>query len=437
MKKFFISLLTVVMMTAMMPISGYAVETQDQGQIDGTTATEIQPLESDELTEPDADTDEDYVTEEEESLETEPSVAPKTGKTIQNKIPSAIYKGPQPLFPNAIGQKAIQLAWPYGTPNKKLTYPKGKAKKAFRVAIEQVYGERKGWSKQCKAGASCDVFVGTVVRACGYDSSFPRALEKDLSYLPNSSKFKKVKVTKSSQFLPGDIILYNNKGPGGHIAVYVEINNKGYIAEASYTLKRTGRIARKAPDWHPKSFKYFGVFRAKSTCLGAIEIGDKNEGVKNLQLFLNWAGFSCGEPDGDFGPKTEEAVIAFQEAEELEPDGKFGSMSYEAARKYTNWTGRKMLRGKNASSNESYYWTGDTYNGKFPTKPLKYKVKKAKKHVKRWQKFLRWYGYSVKVDGKFGKKTRKLTKKFQRAQGLKADGVVGKDTISKAKKVTR
>ena len=44
-----------------------------------------------------------------------------------------------------------------------------------------------------------------------------------------------------------------------------------------------------------------------------------------LQKALNALGYDAGTPDGTFGPATEAAVIAFQKANGLTPDGAVGS----------------------------------------------------------------------------------------------------------------
>ena len=190
------------------------------------------------------------------------------------------------------------------------------------------------------------------------------------------------------------------------------------------------------------------MYRPNSKCIGAIKRGDYSNDVKSLQQFLNWAGFDCGTPDGSFGPQTEAAVKAFQANEGLEADGEFGTGSYAAARKYTNWGDWKMANGKNGAPTGSVVTNNNTvynapvavkkaYTGAWPTKTIKYK-KGSKKNIKRWQAFLKWYGYkNLKTDGKFGKGTKKYTKKFQKARGLKADGVVGSNTIEKAKTVMK
>ena len=56
-----------------------------------------------------------------------------------------------------------------------------------------------------------------------------------------------------------------------------------------------------------------------------LKVGSKGDDVKKLQAGLNSLGFQCGTPDGAFGPKTEDAVEAFQEANDLYGDGVAGN----------------------------------------------------------------------------------------------------------------
>ena len=78
--------------------------------------------------------------------------------------------------------------------------------------------------------------------------------------------------------------------------------------------------------------------------------------------------------------------------------------------------------------------TGKIYTGTFPTKVIK-KGSKGEQ-VKRWQRFLKWMGYDIKDDGKFGTLTESATKNAQKKFGFSGkdvDGVVGSSTIKKAK----
>lgn len=57
--------------------------------------------------------------------------------------------------------------------------------------------------------------------------------------------------------------------------------------------------------------------------------GDQGENVRQLQGILRLAGYYEGELDGSYGPKTTEAVTAFQVANGLEADGKAGPKTLE------------------------------------------------------------------------------------------------------------
>jgi peptidoglycan hydrolase-like protein with peptidoglycan-binding domain len=57
--------------------------------------------------------------------------------------------------------------------------------------------------------------------------------------------------------------------------------------------------------------------------------------------------------------------------------------------------------------------------------------------IKLWQKYLCWYGPIVVVDGSFGPDTQEKTIAFQHKNGLKSDGIVGPQTIAKAKTIRR
>lgn len=72
------------------------------------------------------------------------------------------------------------------------------------------------------------------------------------------------------------------------------------------------------------------------------------------------------------------------------------------------------------------------YKGKLPSSTIKYGSRGIA--VGYWQSFLQWRGYSLKVDGIFGKATKSTTETFQKNHKLKVDGIVGPKTIAVAKK---
>jgi N-acetylmuramoyl-L-alanine amidase len=60
--------------------------------------------------------------------------------------------------------------------------------------------------------------------------------------------------------------------------------------------------------------------------------------------------------------------------------------------------------------------------------------------VKKWQKYLVWYGYKIDVDGSFGINTERATIDFQTKMGFATkwiDGLVGAKTIKQAKKIKK
>lgn len=76
----------------------------------------------------------------------------------------------------------------------------------------------------------------------------------------------------------------------------------------------------------------------------------------------------------------------------------------------------------------------ETYSGALPTKTIKQGSKGTQ--VTRWQKYLKWMGYSLDADGKFGGITKTKTIAAQKKFGFTGkdvDGIVGSKTIAKAK----
>ena len=70
------------------------------------------------------------------------------------------------------------------------------------------------------------------------------------------------------------------------------------------------------------------------------------------------------------------------------------------------------------------------YSGTIPKPTLK-KGSKGDK-VKQLQKFLNWYHWKLKVDGKFGDNTKKALKAWQKAEKLTVDGVYGNKSYNRA-----
>lgn len=117
--------------------------------------------------------------------------------------------------------------------SKKARYPGGKPKAAYKKALYKAYPNLKKMSSAAAKGASCDVFVGTCVRAAGVDKNFPRGLSP--SYLAKSKKFKRInkKNAKSGDIIvtPKHIcIVYNGK--------IKEASHKDFYPKTTNTLKK-------------------------------------------------------------------------------------------------------------------------------------------------------------------------------------------------------
>lgn len=242
--------------------------------------------------------------------------------------PPTAYTGEFPDLVAHSGQKiyytAINLAYAKGTAKSKYTYPKGKAKDTFTKAINKVFPNRAKWSKQCQEGASCDVGVGTVVRASGYDTKYPRGLgDEQIPWVKkHPEKWKLTGIKKGKDMKAGDI---GQTTSGGH--TWISLGGT-LIAEANHTAKYFLHIVSKAIN--SGSYKTYNVYRACGT--SAIAMGDRGTEVTKLQKFLNWAGYDCGTADGEVGDKTLGAVKSFQYKVGLTADGEFGSNSLAKAK---------------------------------------------------------------------------------------------------------
>ena len=70
--------------------------------------------------------------------------------------------------------------------------------------------------------------------------------------------------------------------------------------------------------------------------MSTMKKGSSGQAVIDLQGQLHRLGYDPGSIDGDFGPKTHRAVIAFQKAHSLEPDGIVGPRTTAALRSALN-----------------------------------------------------------------------------------------------------
>ena len=131
--------------------------------------------------------------------------------------------------------------------------------------------------------------------------------------------------------------------------------------------------------------------------------GSQGPSVVHLQQLLTSHGFSPGNIDGIFGPRTEAAVIAFQQSRGLLVDGIVGVQTWTAL-------------GVNCGS------TPPPPGQPCPT--LRMGSRGAA--VREVQQLLNSQGFNPgPIDGIFGPRTQNAVIAFQRSRGLVQDGIVG------------
>lgn len=207
----------------------------------------------------------------------------------------------------AITKMAIACAWPYGTKKSVYGYPNGRPTDAYKAALQKAYGARKGWGKQPKAGASCDVFVGTVVRASGYDTKFPRGLDGVQAHCKKyKNKWTNMGSLGPKQWQPGDVIFQLYKGGGGHIYIYI---GDGKVANAHYNGKAYG-IVEKATSIYHKNNRVSNVYRPTGAGGGAITLavagssgssGSSGSGGAGVKGALAWAEKTANDNSYTYG----------------------------------------------------------------------------------------------------------------------------------------
>jgi len=133
----------------------------------------------------------------------------------------------------------------YHSNTKKASYPSGAPVKAYAEALDKYFGKKRRWAKAAAAGASCDVFVATCIRAAGLGKNAPRGMVR--SWLNKSDNFKKVKVTADT-VKDGDIIsIYWSNGKPHWCIAYggkiLEASFNGWWPKTTDTLK--SRLSKK------------------------------------------------------------------------------------------------------------------------------------------------------------------------------------------------
>lgn len=132
-----------------------------------------------------------------------------------------------------LNSTAACLAWPLDTEDSKTDYPGGSGSEVFNDAHKKV---TPGSSDACAArGASCDMFVATVIRWAGYDKNYPLGnVMGQYAYVRSHPDLWEIIDWSGDQSMvqAGDVIWENG---GGHTYIVMQDESgKNWIASASH-----------------------------------------------------------------------------------------------------------------------------------------------------------------------------------------------------------
>ena len=171
--------------------------------------------------------------------------------------------------------------------------------------------------------------------------------------------------------------------------------------------------------------------------------GMKGDEVRKLQQALIDQGYLSGTADGIFGTHTENAVRAFQKKHNLKADGLAGLKTQEllyqnssaassgtpAASDASGSAGSPATSGSSAPSGSSSSSGSSGSSGSSRSASLRAGDKGEQ--VRSLQESLIKLNYlSGSADGKYGNQTKKAVIKFQKKNGLHADGIAGAKTMA-------
>jgi peptidoglycan hydrolase-like protein with peptidoglycan-binding domain len=140
--------------------------------------------------------------------------------------------------------------------------------------------------------------------------------------------------------------------------------------------------------------------------LALVQEGDRGSEVIALQQRLQQLGYFQGNITGYFGAMTKQAVIQFQQAKGLTPDGVAGTNT------------QAHLDGQPKSNPQSVKASASTI----------LQLGDRGSQVSTLQESLAAAGFRSGVNGVFDLATQDAVKRFQQAKGLTVDGVVGSQT---------
>ncbi len=168
---------------------------------------------------------------------------------------------------------------------------------------------------------------------------------------------------------------------------------------------------------------------ATSTNPNTLKYGSSGSRVTELQNNLKKLGYSVGTVDGKFGAATKRAVIAFQSANGLTPDGLAGTQTLAMITAKV-----QALENSGSSSSSSGSTSSGSASSNSSTSDLTRTLRRGYTgaDVTKVQNRLKELGYYTgTVDGVYGLGSMAAVKAFQEKNGLTADGLAGTKTFEK------
>lgn len=169
---------------------------------------------------------------------------------------------------------------------------------------------------------------------------------------------------------------------------------------------------------------------AVSTNPNTLKYGSSGSRVTELQNNLKKLGYAVGTVDGKFGAATKRAVIAFQSANGLKPDGLAGAQTLAliASKAQAAQNGGSSANTGSSSAGNDASSSGTS--GNIPIRTLRRGYTGS--DVTKVQNRLKELGYYTgTVDGVYGLGSMAAVKAFQEKNGLTADGLAGTKTFEK------
>lgn len=143
-----------------------------------------------------------------------------------------------------------------------------------------------------------------------------------------------------------------------------------------------------------------------------LRLGSRGDSVAEWQKCVGPAVGQAIAVDGDFGPATETATIAFQTAQNLGADGVVGPATYAVM--------DQVLAFVAGLANNP-----DQGVPAFPGECQEHDKGAA---VRAFQQRFADRGWSIRVDGQFGPRTKAVAVAYQTEKGLTVDGICGEET---------